>query len=153
MRRLHDVNLFSLLLLTMILLSNGCATDKQNTNPLGFSEITEILKSVSTHPGKIEISTDNHSIGSNHSITRKYKSNVSFDEVKDFYLQQLIGQGWLFDEERELKDKGRYKGERVLHFTRGEFVLSIQFAGERKEVLGWDYAIRIAHPPEWKEKV
>jgi hypothetical protein len=78
---------------------------------------------------------------------------VPFDEVKEFYLKQLINQGWQLIEEQELKDKGRYKGERVLHFTRGEFLLSIQFAGKRKEVLGWDYALRIGHPRDWKEKI
>ncbi len=111
------------------------------------------MKSVSAHPSKVEIETNNHSSGSNASITRKYKSDVPFDDVKEFYLKQLTHQGWQLIEEQELKDKGRYKGERVLHFTRGEFLLSVQYAGKRKEVLGWDYVLRIAHPADWKEKV
>jgi hypothetical protein len=56
-------------------------------------------------------------------------------------------------EEQKLRDRGRYRDERVLHFTRGEFLLSIQFAGRRREDLGWDYALRIAYPSDWKEKV
>jgi hypothetical protein len=104
------------------------------------------------HPSKIEIGTDNDSNGSKTAIIKKYKSDVPFDEAKKFYIKQLTAQDWHLIEERELKDKGRYKNERVLHFTRGEFLLSVQFAGERKEILGWDYAIRIAHPPDWIEK-
>ncbi len=56
-------------------------------------------------------------------------------------------------EEQKLRDRGRYRDERGLHFTRGEFLLSIQFAGRRREDLGWDYALRIAYPSDWKEKV
>lgn len=118
-----------------------------------LGEITEILKTVSIHPSKVEVETNNQLSGSKFSITRKYKSNAPFNEIKEFYLKQLTVQDWQLIEERELKDKGRYKNERVLYFTRGEFLLSLQFAGRRKDDLGWDYAIRIAHPSDWKEKI
>jgi hypothetical protein len=55
-------------------------------------------------------------------------------------------------EEQKLRDRGRYRDERGLHFTRGEVLLFIQFAGSRREDLGWDYALGIAYPSNWKEK-
>lgn len=153
MRKLSE---FKFILLWAILLSAalfGCHSHDPDANNLKLDEIAQILKSVSVHPGKIELETNNHTSGSNAAITRKYKSDASFDEVKQFYLKQLTIQGWQLTEEKELKDKGRYKGERVLNFTRGEFLLSVQFAGRRKEDLGWDYAVRIAHPSDWEKKV
>jgi len=132
---------------------SGCNSQDTNVDSSKFDEMAGILKSVSVHPSKTELETNNQSSRSNVSITRKYKSDASFDEIKEFSLKQLANQGWQLIEEQELKDKGRYKGERVLHFTRGDFLLSVQFAGERKEILGWDYAIRIAHPSDWREKV
>jgi hypothetical protein len=144
------------ILLWVIVLSavfSGCTSHDKNVDSSKSDEITAILKSVSVHPSKTELETNNHSSGSKVSITRKYKSDASFDEIKEFYLKQLTNQGWQLVGEQELKDKGRFRSERVLHFTRGEFLLSVQFAGERKEILGWDYAIRIAHPSDWREKV
>ncbi len=153
MKELRDLKVISLWVIVILITLSSCNSHDSNTSSLKLDEITEILKSVSIHPSKVEIETNNHSSSSNTSITRKYKSDVPFDEVKEFYLKQLINQGWQLIEEKELKDKGRYKGERALHFTRGEFLLSIQFAGKRKEVLGWDYALRIAHPADSKEKI
>jgi len=153
MKKLRDLKVISLWVIFILIILSSCNSHDSNTSSSKLDEITEILKSVSIHPSKVEIETNNHSSSSNTSITRKYKSDVPFDEVKEFYLKQLINQGWHLTEEQELKDKGRYKGERALHFTRGEFLLSIQFAGKRKEVLGWDYALRIAHPADSKEKI
>ncbi len=152
MKKLRNLKFISLWII-VILITSSCDSHDSNADSSKLDEITEILKSVSVHPSKVEIETNNHSNSSNASIIRKYKSDVPFDEVKEFYLKQLTNQGWQLIEEHELKDKGRYKGERVLHFTRGEFLLSVQFAGKRKEVLGWDYALRIAHPSDWKEKI
>ncbi|MDQ3713894.1 MAG: hypothetical protein M3388_16980 [Acidobacteriota bacterium] len=153
MKKLRNLKSISIWVILIFITLSSCDSHDSNADGSKLDEITEILKSVSIHPSKAEIETNNQSSGSNASITRKYKSDVPFDEVKEFYLKQLANQGWQLIEEQELKDKGRYKGERVLHFTRGEFLLSVQFAGKRKEVLGWDYALRIAHPSDWKEKV
>ena len=153
MKKLRGLKFILLCAIVTPVVLSGCNSHESNLGSSKLDEITEILKSVSAHPSKIELETDNHSDGSNTSITRKYKSDVSFDEVKEFYLKQLTKQGWQLIEERELRDRGRFRDERVLHFTRGEFLLSVQYAGKRKEVLGWDYVLRIAHPADWKEKV
>jgi len=153
MKELRDLKVISLWVIVILITLSSCNSHDSNTSSSKLDEITEILKFVSIHPSKVEIETNNHSSSSNTSITRKYKSDVPFDEVKEFYLKQLINQDWQLTEEQELKDNGCYKGEPVLHFTPGEFLLSIQFAGKRKEVLGWDYALRIAHPADSKEKI
>ena len=152
MKKLRNLKFISLWIIVILIISS-CDSHDSNADSSKLDEITEILKSVSVHPSKVEIETNNHSNNSNNSIIRKYKSDVPFDEMKEFYLKQLTNQGWQLIEERELKDKGHYKGERILHFTRSEFLLSLQFAGKRKEDLGWDYVIRIAYPSDWKEKI
>jgi hypothetical protein len=153
MKKLRDFKFISLWVIVILITLSSCDSHDSNIGNSKLEEITEILKSVSVHPSKIEIETNNHSSGPNASIIRKYKSDAPFDEVKEFYLKQLTNQGWKLAEEQELKDKGRYKDERALHFTRGDFLLSVQFAGRRRDTLGWDYALRIAYPPDWKEKV
>ena len=144
-----------LLLWAVVILSalSGCSSRKSNENSSKLDEISEIFKSVPLHPSKVEIETDTHSDISKAAITKKYKSEASYDEVKQFYIEQLGAQGWHLIEEDELKDRGRYRGEFVLHFTRDEFVLSVQFAGMRRDDLGWNYALRLAYPADWKVKI
>lgn len=153
MKKLSSIKFISIWVIVILITLSSCDSHDSNADSSKLEEITEILKSIPVHPSKAEIETNNQSSSSKTSITRKYKSGVPFDEVKEFYLKQLTNQGWQLIEERELKDRGRFRDERVLHFTRGEFLLSVQYAGKRKEDLGWDYAIRIAHPPDWKEKI
>ena len=153
MTKLRELKFILQLTIALAVALSGCDSRDANADNPRIDEVEQILEAAPIHPGKVELETGNQSSGSNASIVRKYKSDVPFEEAKEFYLEQLVKQGWQFVEERELKDKGRFKRERVLHFVLGEFLLSIQFAGERREVLGWDYAIRIAHPPDWKEKV
>ncbi len=153
MKKLCDLKFILLWAIIIPVILSGCDSHDVNIDSLKIGEIVQILKSVSVHPSKVEIETKNYSRGSNASITRKYKSDVPFGEIKEFYHKQLTNQGWQLNEEQELRDRGRFREERVLHFTRGEFLLSVQFAGKRREHLGWDYAIRIAHPSDWKEKV
>ena len=153
MSKLIALKFYLLIPIAISLVLFGCNSNDTNVDSSRVSEVIEVLKSVPVHPSKVEVNTDDYSYESNASITRKYKSDTSYEEVKKFYLAQLGKQGWQLIEERELKDKGRFKGEQVLHFTRGEFLLSVQFAGQRKETLGWDYAIRIAYPPDWIEKI
>ncbi len=153
MKKMLELKFILLWVIVILITLSSCDSHDSNANSSKLDELTEILKSVSVHPSKIETETNNQSSSSNASITRKYKSDVSFDEVKEFYLEQLTNQGWQLNEERELRDRGRFRDERVLHFTRGEFLVSVQYAGRRREHLGWDYAVRIAYPSDWKQKI
>jgi len=45
-----------------------------------------------------------------------------------------------------VKDRGRFRGERLLEFRKDDFELDVQYAGGRKADLGWDYSIGITSP-------
>ena len=143
---------FCWVIIILVALS-GCDSHDPIAGGAKLDEMSEILQSVAVHRSKIEVETDNHLSGSNVSITKKYKSDAPFDEIKEFYHQQLVNQGWHFVEEQELKDRGRFRDERVLHFKRGEFLLTVQFSARRGVDVGWDYALRIAYPSDWTKKV
>ena len=131
----------------------GCDSQDPIAGNAKLDEMSGILQSVAVHQSKIEVETDKHLSGSNFSITKKYKSDAPFDDIREFYHQQLVNQGWHFVEEQELKDRGRFRDERVLHFTRGEFLLTVQFSARRGVDVGWNYALRIAYPSDWTKKV
>ncbi len=110
MRKLYGLKFFVILAIVLIPVFSGCNAGITNMNSSKTEEIAELLKAVPVHPDKIEINTENYASGSNTSITRKYKSDAPFNRVREFYLEQLKAQGWQLSEERELKDKGRYRG-------------------------------------------
>lgn len=153
MRKPQTVKFFLVVSIIISVVFSSCNSRDSNLDGSKYDELAGTLKSLPLYPNTVEIKTENYSSGSKTSITRKYKSDASFDEVRKFYFDNLIERGWQFAEEQEFKDRGRIKDEHVVYFSRGEFLLSIQSAGERREDLGWDYAVRVAYPADWKRKV
>ncbi len=153
MKNLRGLKFIRLGVMVIFVALSGCDSHDPVKGGAKLDELSEILRSVAIHQSKTEVETDNHLSGSNVSITKKYKSDAPFAEIKEFYYQHLVNQGWHFVEEQELKDRGRFRDERVLHFTRGEFLLTVQFSARRGFDVGWDYALRIAYPSDWTKKV
>ncbi len=153
MKTLRGAKIIWPYVIAIVVAVSGCASHDPMIGKARLVEMNEILKSVSIHQSKFEVEGDTHATSSNVSITRKYKSDASFEEIKAFYYQQLTNQGWHFVEDQELKDRGRFRDERVLHFTRGEYLLNVQFSARRGADVGWDYALRIAYPLDWTKKV
>lgn len=60
-----------------------------------------------------------------------------------FYTERLPRDGWQLVAAREVKDRGRIRGERLLQFRRGGYELSIKSASKRAADLGWDYALEV----------
>jgi hypothetical protein len=136
-----------------VISSSSCQNDYSEADLNQIDQINNLFDEIPVHPGKTELQAQTKKEVSGTAVVRKYRSNVSFEETRSFYLDRLPGSGWQFTEERELKDRGRHRGERVVEFQKGGFVLSVQFAGNRRESLGWDYAVRLAFPADNKRKV
>lgn len=75
-------------------------------------------------------------------VSKSFRCKTSYDEVKRFYLDRLSQDGWQFASERQLKDWERDLGGRELEFRRGNYVVTIQYAGEKADY-GWEYGIGI----------
>jgi len=73
-----------------------------------------------------------------------FDSAVPYDQVKAFYLQDLVKRGWALINESPMTDWGRDFGGRRLEFRKDEYSLVIQYAGERDDQ--WDYAVTL----RWK---
>jgi hypothetical protein len=144
---------FSLLFAVLTIFGACQANTPDEADVSRVNEIAGFFDDLPIHPSKALKHPHNESDGDTASVAKTYQSDAAFDEVREFYLERLSPKGWQFIEERELKDRGRFRGERVLEFQKGEFVLSIQFAGERRDSLGWDYAVRIAYPEYNRKKV
>lgn len=138
--------------LILIVLNICCGTASKPDN-IKIEETKRVWQTIPIYSGMTETAQNTIPEGSPLVIAKTYKSDANLADVQQFYVQQLAPAGWHFLEEREVKDRGRIRGEQLLEFTQGNYRLTIEFAGERQADLGWDYAIELSPIDYWKEKV
>ena len=107
-----------------------------------LNEIRGLLNAVPVYPGAREVDFF-WSDKALHTVAEKsYQSDVRYDELKSYYIEQLKPLGWRLIAEKSVKDWWRDLGGRELTFQRGDYLLNIEFAGEKADY-GWNYAISI----------
>ena len=136
-----------LLVLVLCAAPAACGGGDQRTADSKLREIEEVWRTMPIHPGMAEVDRSSSASGGEALVSRKYRSDVHFDDVRGFYVEQLADQGWQLVDDREVKDRGRLRGERQVEFRRGEFYIDIRYAGARRDELGWTYAVDV----EWYE--
>lgn len=112
-----------------------------------------LWQAVPLYSGMTEVNSSFTSTASQAIIVKKYQCQASFNDVKEFYMERLQQTGWRFIKDEEIKDRGRIREERLLQFQQNGYQLLIQFAGTRSAELGWDYAIEISYPADWKQRI
>ncbi len=124
----------------------GCSASRTAVDASKLTAVEGIWATLPTYPGTVEVDSSRSSYEGRVWVERNYKSDAPFDDLKRFYTEKLTQSGWQFVGERELKDRGRFRGEQLLEFRKGGFELDLQYAGTRKADLGWDYSIDITSP-------
>ncbi len=117
-----------------------------NRDDLKLKEVKEFFKRIPVYPGSEQVDT---SLTSKERIAQAgalYRSNASYQELRDYYVKKLVSLGWRLEEERVVKDWWRDLGGRELRFRDGEYYVSVQYAGEKAEY-GWNYSISVG----WRE--
>lgn len=140
--RLLPVALFVCLVLS------ACESGGSNRDEAKLREIEQLWTRVPVYPGMVEVRGSSVSSPNEAQVSKDYQSGAFFDEVKRFYEEPLAQAGWQMVADREVKDRGRNKGERRLEFRRGEYQLDIKYAGERSADSGWNYSIVV----DWHER-
>ncbi len=139
--------------LLIVISLNICCGLAPKPDELKIEETKRIWQTIPIYPEMTETGEDSIPEGSPLVIAKTYKSDANLAAVQQFYVQQLAPAGWMFLEDREVKDRGRIRGEQLLEFTKGSYRLSVEFAGERRLDLGWDYAVELSPLNYWREKV
>lgn len=105
------------------------------------------MKSISipVFPGAIAVGANERSGAGTGIVSKSYKSGASYEELKKFYLEKLPAEGWLFHADRPLPASNAIPGERLLEFCKGDYSLTVQFAG-RDAGYGWDYSVDMVWP-------
>ncbi len=73
---------------------------------------------------------------------RTFRSEASYGDLRSFYLEQLVKEGWEFNKERDLMEWGQDLGTKQLEFRKGEYDITIEYAPKEANY-GWDYGIDV----------
>jgi hypothetical protein len=105
------------------------------------------MKTIATpvFPAAVEVGDMERSGAGTAIVGRRYKSSATYQDLKKFYLERLLAEGWEFHRERPLPASNASTVERLLEFCKGEYSLTVQFAG-RDAGYGWDYTVDIVWP-------
>ena len=117
-------------------------TKGPNSDGSKIAEIENLWSTLPLYSGMTEVNNSRSSSGRKAHLSRSFKSDSPYEEMRRLYVGKLIEQGWQFVKERQLSDWGRDKGGRELEFRRGEYQLSIEYAGGSPDQ-DWNYAIGI----------
>jgi len=115
----------------------GCGPNSDGSK---LRELEKIQTEIPVFPLLIETKTDTVSKGRIAVLSKIYKCDAPYDDVKKYYIDQLSERGWQYVGEREIRDWGTDLGGSTFSFRNGEYRLSITYAGSNANY-GWDYAI------------
>lgn len=110
-----------------------------------LNEIKTIWATIPLYPRMTEV---NHSASSGFRrafMSKSFRSEASYNDIKRFYSDHLVQAGWKLVTEEPLKDWDKDLGGQVLEFRKGEYQLSIQYSGEKADY-GWQYGIDVRWP-------
>lgn len=128
-------------LLFMTLVASSCFfSPKEDRAKL--EETKGIWATFPQHPAMQEVSSNTQSGFGKAHISKHFRCNESYDNVRSFFVERLTQEGWKLNRERQLKDWGKDLGGTELEFRKADFKINIEFAGEKSDY-GWDYGITI----------
>jgi hypothetical protein len=132
------------LLVTSVALASGCYLPKDFR--IARSKLQEMKTiAIPIFPGAVEVGANERSGAGTAIVGKRFKSSASYEDLKKFYLERLLAEGWEFHADRPLPTSNAATGERLLEFCKGEYSLTVQFAG-RAAGYGWDYTVDIVWP-------
>lgn len=132
---------FMVSLTALSLLFSGCWSAKQDAAKL--TEIQAVWARLPSYPGMQETDTSSSSGGGKALVSKGFRSDAGYEDVKRFYVEYLERDGWKIVREKQLKDWGSDFGGYEISFRKGDLDLAIEYAGPRANY-GWQYAIGVS---------
>ncbi|WP_162818200.1 hypothetical protein [Aquirhabdus parva] len=72
-----------------------------------------------------------------------YLSTASYQQIRQYYVDELAKHGWQFKQESELRDLGRGLGKTMI-FCKGTFNAEIEYFGMDRQPNDWAYAFGLS---------
>jgi hypothetical protein len=126
----------------------NCKRYSPNRDDVKLKEVERLYNALPIYAGFQAIAGSSYSKSMLASVSKSYRSDAPYDDVKNFYSARLIPEGWQLSKERNLKDWSRDYGGRELTFEKGEYSVVIEYRGDRAIDPDWNYAINVG----WDDK-
>jgi len=68
----------------------------QNADRRKYKEIEQLWSELPIYPGIVQIDSSSNSIAQKAHIEKKFKSDAPYEEVKQYYINNLRDKGWQF---------------------------------------------------------
>ena len=130
--------MFSLTCLLLAVLSSGCWSAKEDAAKL--EEVNAVWTRLPIYPGMQDVGDVTRSGGGNVLVSKKFRSDARYDDVKRFYIERLAQDGWQVTSDRKLASSVGGPAGDYIQFQKGDLFVSIEHAadGDNRD---WDYAI------------
>jgi len=125
----------------LVLLSTGCWSAQDDAARL--EEVKAVWARLPIYSGLQEIDSSTTYGYGKAMISKKYRSKARYDDVKRFYVEHLIPDGWTMISEKKIVDVGTDFGGYHIEFRKGDLSLGLEYAGEKVNY-EWQYAIAVS---------
>ena len=122
-------------------LFSGCWSTKEDAAKL--EEIKSVWARLPSYPGMQEMNSSTTSGYGKALVSKKFRSDARYDDVKRFYIEHLERDGWKVESEKQLKDLGSDFGGYEIRFRKADLSIAIEYAGQNADY-GWDYGIGVS---------
>ena len=76
-------------------------------------------------------------------VTEKFRSSLSYQELRDFYGKELRTRGWQFVKEEPLYDWSRDFGGKAAYYKKNDYTATLEYQGGRSD-FGYTYALNFS---------
>jgi len=82
--------------------------------------------------------------GTHGNIANYYKTNLTYDELRNYYDGELERRGWKLRTEKKLTTWQKDLGESLRTYCKGPFAANVYFTGKNETALGFKYSLSVS---------
>lgn len=102
-----------------------------------FEQIKPMPDAVATRTGTVFKGT--HGV-----ISSDFRSEASYQAIRDHYDKELAANGWTFQKEEPVIYRGRDQGGKTALYCKGHYAASLEYAGQLEPELGWTFSFGLS---------
>lgn len=123
------------------LLCSGCWSAKEDAAKL--EEVKSVWARLPSYPGMQETHSQTTSGGGKAMISKTFRSDARYDDVRRFYVERLEPDGWKIYDDKQIKNWGSDFGGHEIRFRKSDLSIVIEYSGEKAD-FGWQYGIAVS---------
>jgi hypothetical protein len=102
------------------------------------------LHEIQTPPRTFQVQHIDGFRGTHGNVVKYYTSNLTREDIRAYYDQQLAIRGWRFKEESKLESWGKDVGESLRIYCKDVIAANVYFTGKNETVKGYTYSFSVS---------